>query len=49
MAAPGEGFYATEGLGKNEIRIAYVLQPEKLKRAIEVLGKGLEAYNRRQV
>ncbi|HHU16774.1 MAG: pyridoxal phosphate-dependent aminotransferase [Anaerovoracaceae bacterium] len=46
MAAPGEGFYATEGLGKDEIRIAYVLEPDKLKRAIEILGKGLEAYNK---
>lgn len=48
MAAPGEGFYTTEGLGKNEIRIAYVLESEKLKRAIEILGKGLEVYNKRQ-
>jgi len=47
MAAPADGFYATEGLGKNEIRIAYVLETDKLKRAIEILGKGLEAYNRR--
>lgn len=45
MAAPADGFYATEGLGKDEIRIAYVLEPEKLKRAIEILGKGLEKYN----
>ncbi len=47
MAAPADGFYATEGLGKNEIRIAYVLETDKLKRAIEILGKGLEAYNKR--
>jgi aspartate aminotransferase len=47
MAAPADGFYATEGLGKDEIRIAYVLEPEKLKRAIEILGKGLEKYNGR--
>jgi aspartate aminotransferase len=46
MAAPADGFYATEELGKNEIRIAYVLEPEKLKRAIEIMKKGLEAYNR---
>lgn len=46
MAAPADGFYATEGLGKNEIRIAYVLETDKLKRAIEILGKGLEAYNK---
>jgi len=47
MAAPADGFYTTEGLGKDEIRIAYVLEPEKLKRAIGILGKGLEAYNSR--
>jgi aspartate aminotransferase len=47
MAAPADGFYATEGLGKNEIRIAYVLEEEKLRRAIEILGKGLAAYNSR--
>lgn len=46
MAAPADGFYATEGLGRNEIRIAYVLEADKLKRAIEILGKGLEAYNK---
>ncbi|MDD3168154.1 MAG: pyridoxal phosphate-dependent aminotransferase [Eubacteriales bacterium] len=46
MAAPADGFYATEGLGRNEIRIAYVLEPDKLKRAIEILGTGLEAYNK---
>lgn len=47
MAAPADGFYATEGLGKDEIRLAYVLEPEKLQRAIEILGKGLAAYNSR--
>ena len=47
MAAPADGFYATEGLGKDEIRIAYVLEPEKLGRAIEILGKGLAAYQNR--
>ena len=46
MAAPADGFYATEGLGRNEIRIAYVLEPKKLKRAVEILGKGLEAYEK---
>ena len=48
MAAPADGFYATEGLGRDEIRIAYVLEPEKLQRAIEILGKGLALYNSRQ-
>jgi aspartate aminotransferase len=44
MAAPAEGFYATKGLGKNEIRIAYVLEPARLRRAMEILLKGLRAY-----
>ena len=44
MFAPGEGFYATPGKGKDEIRIAYVTNPEELHRALELLGKGIEAY-----
>lgn len=47
MAAPADGFYATEGLGNDEIRIAYVLEPDKLERAVEILGKGLAAYKNR--
>ena len=45
MAAPAGGFYATAGMGKNEIRIAYVLEEKKLKRAIELLGLALKKYN----
>lgn len=44
MAAPGEGFYATPGLGKNELRIAYILCKEDLKKAMNVFAKGLYAY-----
>ena len=44
MAAPGEGFYATEGLGKDEIRIAFAIERDLLKRAIEILSKGLAEY-----
>lgn len=47
MAAPGEGFYATDGLGKNEIRIAYVLEPDKLERALLILEQGLKEYGKR--
>jgi len=47
MFAPGEPFYATPGKGKNEIRIAYVIEADKLERAIELLGLGIEAYNKR--
>lgn len=45
MVAPATGFYATKGLGEDEIRIAYVLEEKKLERAIELLGLALEKYN----
>ena len=45
MFAPGGPFYATPGRGLDEIRIAYVLKEEDLARAIEILGKGIAAYN----
>jgi len=48
MYAPGEGFYATPGRGRNEIRIAYVTEPEELRRAVEVLGLGIAAYNAKE-
>lgn len=44
MMAPATGFYNTPGLGKNEVRIAYVLKIEDLKNAIETLKHALEAY-----
>ncbi|MEO8217891.1 MAG: pyridoxal phosphate-dependent aminotransferase [Acidobacteriota bacterium] len=44
MIAPASGFYATAGLGMNEIRIAYVLQEEDLRAALRVLGEGLREY-----
>ena len=44
MMAPGTGFYTELGLGKNEVRIAYVLNKEDLKHALVVLAKALEAY-----
>lgn len=47
MMSPADGFYATPGLGLNEVRIAYVLEAEKLDRAMNILEKGLEAYNKR--
>ena len=47
MFAPGEPFYATPGKGKNEIRIAYVLKQADLERAMELLAKGIAAYNAR--
>ena len=47
MMAPASGFYATPGLGKNEVRMAYVLKIDDLKRALVVLEKALEAYNKK--
>jgi aspartate aminotransferase len=44
MVAPATGFYATNGLGKNEVRIAYVLKIEDLKNAMECLAEALNVY-----
>lgn len=44
MVTPAESFYLTPGLGKNEIRIAYVLNSKNTKVAMEVFKKGLEKY-----
>jgi aspartate aminotransferase len=44
MMAPAAGFYTTPGAGKDQVRIAYVLNKEDLAKALEVLGKALEAY-----
>ncbi len=44
MMAPANGFYATPGLGQDEVRIAYVLKIEELKKAMEVLRVALEQY-----
>lgn len=47
MFAPAEGFYATPGLGKDEIRIAYVLNQKDMRRAAELIRLGIEAYNKK--
>ena len=44
MLAPAEGFYATKGLGKDEVRLAYILNIEELKRSMEILKKALKTY-----
>lgn len=46
MIAPATGFYITAGFGKDEIRIAYVLEEEKLERAIALLRLALEQYQK---
>ena len=44
MLAPASGFYTDPNKGRNEVRIAYVLNKEDLRRALFVLGKALEKY-----
>lgn len=48
MMAPGSGFYSTPGLGKQEVRLAYVLNAGDINKAMDCLEKGLEVYNQRQ-
>jgi aspartate aminotransferase len=49
MVAPASGFYSTPGLGKNEVRIAYVLKIDDLRNAMEVLAEALKAYPGRNI
>jgi aspartate aminotransferase len=44
MLAPATGFYGTEGLGKNEVRLAYVLNVDAINNAMDCLEKALEIY-----
>lgn len=44
MMAPASGFYSTPGLGKQEVRIAYVLKKEDLEKAMKVLEEALKVY-----
>ena len=47
MFACGEPFYGTPGKGKNEVRMAYVLNTEDLSRAMDILAVAIEQYNKR--
>ena len=47
MMAPAAGFYSTPGMGKNQVRLAYVLNKHDIQRSLFVLSKALEAYNAR--
>ena len=44
MVAPASGFYSTPGLGKNEVRIAYVLKTDDLRNAVKTLEEALNSY-----
>ena len=46
MMAPGAGFYAFPSEGRNQVRIAYVLERPELAKALEVLSKALETYQK---
>ena len=45
MMAPAAGFYSTPGMGKDQVRLAYVLNKNDIRRALFLLEKALEAYN----
>jgi aspartate aminotransferase len=45
MVAPAAGFYSTPGVGLNQVRIAYVLKQEDLKRAVQILKTAIPIYN----
>ena len=49
MMAPASGFYSNPELGRNQVRLAYVLNMDDLRRALVVLEKALEAYNNRNL
>ena len=45
MVAPAAGFYSSEGLGKNQVRIAYVLNKDDLRISVAILKAALAQYN----
>lgn len=47
--APASGFYTTPGMGKNEVRMAYVLNKKDLAKALKTLAKALESYPGRTI
>ena len=44
MVAPAQGFYSTTGMGTDEVRMAYVLECDKLEKAMKVFGEALKVY-----
>ncbi len=45
MMTPAAGFYGAPALGKNQVRLAYVLKKEDLQRALMILEKAIKTYN----
>ena len=48
MLAPGNGFYATKGQGRNQVRIAYVLNTKDIVKSIEIIRQALEVYRKQR-
>jgi aspartate aminotransferase len=49
MLAPASGFYSDPAKGRNEVRIAYILNKQDLRRALMILGEALKAYPGRTI
>lgn len=49
MLAPANGFYATPGKGEDEVRIAFVLNVDDMRRSMQILRKGLKVYQENQI
>jgi aspartate aminotransferase len=49
MLAPANGFYATPGKGDDEVRIAFVLNVDDMRRSMQILRKGLKVYQENQI
>lgn len=47
MVAPAEGFYATPGMGRDEVRLAYILNQDNLKKAMRIFREGLNEYRKK--
>ncbi len=47
MVSPAQGFYGTPGLGRNQVRLAYVLEKDSLDRSMKILRKALGEYGQR--
>jgi len=45
LLAPAQGFYATEGKGINEVRLAFMLKVEDMKKALDIMDIALKAYS----
>lgn len=46
LLAPAQGFYVTEGKGMNEVRLAFMLNPDDLKRSLSIIKTALEVYKK---